>query len=339
MSRVAICLLLLAACAHGPPTTSAEPDREQRAWPPPPARPMVRFLESFPRVDRAPPRAPFWRRLLGVIVGTEPESRGPAFLLERPFGVAAIHGGFVVADPDGRQVLKVASREDQVTPLECPDHPWKMPLAVAAEHDGTVYVADGAAGLVLRIAADGTCLAIGKGALERPSGLAFVAGRIYVVDPPRHQIVAFTPDGREVLRFGGRGEKSGEYNFPSGLGAGPDQTLLIIDALNFRVVQCNKDGEVQGGFGQAGDGSGAFGRPKGVATDAAGQIYVSDAQNDVVIVFSRLGRFLIAVGGSGAAPGSLTLPAGIAIGDGFLYVADSYNHRVQVFQLLDGEPP
>ena len=62
MSRATTCLLLLfAACAHRP---AVEIAREERVWPPPPARPLVRFLESFPREDREPERAPLWRRLV-----------------------------------------------------------------------------------------------------------------------------------------------------------------------------------------------------------------------------------------------------------------------------------
>lgn len=336
-ARLACAALWAAACAHpaAPPTAEAE----TRAWPAPPARPLVRFVESFPRPDAEPVRASMWNRALTFIVGAEPESQKPTLLLERPFGLAAVERGFVVADPDARAVLRVIPREGRSTPLQCDGHAWKMPMAVAAAPDGSLYVADGAAGLVLRVAPDGGCLAIGKGALERPAGVAFVAGRIYVVDPPRHQVVAFSPDGREVLRFGARGEGDGKLHFPSGLSAAGGDTLLVVDALNFRIVRYRADGTALDSFGGPGDGSGAFGRPKAVATDATGRIYVSDAQNDVVIVFSRPGQFETAVGGSNPAPGSLTLPAGVAIGDGYLYVADSYNHRVQIFQLLLGEAP
>lgn len=335
-ARLLALLLCASACAHAPPPAV---EVASRSWPAPPARPLARFVESFPRPDAEPERAPFWKRVLTLIVGLEPEShrRGP--LLERPFGIAALEHGFVVADPDGRAVLRVEPREGRSTPLECAGRPWKMPLAVASAPDGSIYVADGAAGLVLRLAVGGGCTAIGAGVLERPSGLAFVAGRIYAVDPPRHQVVAFEPDGREALRFGTRGEGSGQLNFPTGLGAGGGDTLLVVDALNFRVVRYQLDGTVVGSFGGAGDGGGAFGRPKGVVSDGAGRIFLSDAQNDVVIVFSRAGGFEVALGGSGTLPGSLTLPAGVAVGDGFLYVADSYNHRVQIFQLLDSEDP
>ena len=250
-----------------------------------------------------------------------------------------MEGGFVVADADRSLVLRIHPRAEEAVALECRGRPWKLPLAVAVGPDRSVYVADGGLGLVLRLLADGSCAAIGAGVLERPAGLAFAAGRIYVVDPPKHQISAFSPDGIEQLRFGARGEGKGQLNFPTAIAAGKEDTLLVVDALNYRVVRFGKDGTFLGSFGEPGDGAGAFGRPKGVAVDPRGRVYVSDAQHDVVIVFSAGGSFEVALGGSGQGPGSLTLPAGIAVGDGFLYVADSYNHRVQIFQLLGGEAP
>jgi DNA-binding beta-propeller fold protein YncE len=87
-------------------------------------------------------------------------------------------------------------------------------------------------------------------------------------------------------------------------------------------------------FGDAGDGAGSFARPKAVAVDGGGRIYVSDAERDLVAVFDALGRFEYAIGASGSAPGELLLPAGVAVAGGHLFVADSHNGRVQIFELL-----
>jgi hypothetical protein len=50
------------------------------------------------------------------------------------------------------------------------------------------------------------------------------------------------------------------------------------------------------------------------------------------------GQFLLNIGETGTGPGQFGLPAGVAIGgDGRIYVADSYNHRVQIFKYT-GQP-
>lgn len=107
----------------------------------------------------------------------------------------------------------------------------------------------------------------------------------------------------------------------------------MVDTLHFRVARFSREGQHLSSFGEAGDGEGAFGRPKGIAVDSEGQLYVTDAQHDVVLLFSPSGSFLLAVGGSGAGPGGLSLPAGVATRDGYLYVANSYGRRVEIFVL------
>jgi DNA-binding beta-propeller fold protein YncE len=85
--------------------------------------------------------------------------------------------------------------------------------------------------------------------------------------------------------------------------------------------------------GEDGD---AFARPKAVATDAAGRVYVSDAQRGQILVFGPGGAFEDALGEPGEDAGRFVLPAGVAVADGRLWVADSQNRRVQVFELLGG---
>jgi len=58
-----------------------------------------------------------------------------------------------------------------------------------------------------------------------------------------------------------------------------------------------------------------------------------DALFDNVQIFDDQSRLLLNWGDAGSAPGQFWLPNGIAIGmDDRIYVADSYNHRIQVFR-------
>lgn len=326
-----------ASCAHArSPTGAAEPPP---TWPPPPAPPLVRWHASFPDPGRPVERpGSFWPRAFRFVVGLPdaPGTAGPP--LARPFGIAAAGGQIVVADPDGRQVVRIDWRTGTMAPVACEGRPWLMPMAVAVAPDGAIYVADGGAGAIVRRGARGDCTLIGAGTLERPTGVALAAGRIYAVDPPRHLVVGFGPDGREAVRFGTRGDGPGALNFPTALAVAPDGHLLVVDALNFRVSEFYPDGQYAGSFGDAGDGGGAFGRPKAVAVDRAGRIYVSDVQHDVVLRFDRRGTFQVAVGGGGEGPGQLTLPAGLAVDGDLLFVADSQGGRLEVYDLLGASP-
>lgn len=90
----------------------------------------------------------------------------------------------------------------------------------------------------------------------------------------------------------------------------------------------------------AGSGQGQFNRPRDVAVAPDGSIYVVDSRNSRVQKFAPTGEFLLSFGGDGAGPGQLARfatsggggPNGIAIDDnGDIYVADTWNHRIQVF--------
>jgi hypothetical protein len=331
LARRTLALLWLSvACAHGSPAPA--PMAPAPTWPAPPEAPRARWAGELPR-PADPAARSWWSRAFSAVVGTDDRPAPLAPLLARPFGVAADASAVLVADPDGAAVVRFDRRSGAARRLECAGRPWTGPLAVALAPGGAVYVADGGAGAVIRVAPDGGCAEIGAGRLERPSGVAWSRGRLFVVDPPRHVVLALDGDGREVSRFGSRGEGDGQLNFPTAIAADPQGDLLVVDALNFRVVRFSPDGRFLGAFGQPGDVEGTFGRPKGVAATER-QIFVTDAQYDVVLVFRRSGEFEYLIGESGMGPGQLALPAGIAIADGHLFVASAHAGRVQIYELL-----
>ena len=60
-----------------------------------------------------------------------------------------------------------------------------------------------------------------------------------------------------------------------------------------------------------------------------------DSIKDVVKIFSRDGALLLFFGSQGRAYGEFWLPSGIFIDNNdYIYVADTYNGRVQVFKYL-----
>jgi uncharacterized protein (TIGR03663 family) len=108
-------------------------------------------------------------------------------------------------------------------------------------------------------------------------------------------------------------------------------------------------------WGEVGTDPGLFNHPRGVAVGSTGDVYVVDSDNHRVQVFDSEGTFLrewgsncnlsTALGCSdpdGAGPlapgdGQFQEPWGIAVDDdGRVYVADTWNHRIQVFDAAGG---
>ena len=85
-------------------------------------------------------------------------------------------------------------------------------------------------------------------------------------------------------------------------------------------------------------GETTFNAPRDIATAADGSLFVADSRNHRIVHLDAQGLFLNAFGGygnvmDGEIPGGLmNEPWGVAVGpDGNVYVADTWNHRIQVF--------
>lgn len=282
-----------------------------------------------------------WRWLAGI----DPSARGRVDLA-RPQCVAG--------DPDGRRLYVSDAGRKAVFAFDLDAGTltvWSRatsgldlgePIGLAWTPDAGVYVADAERGVVLRVDARGRAAAtIGRGRLERPTGVAYDAdrGRLYVADTKAHRIVVFDRDGAFVTAFGQRGTGDGELNFPTHLAWARDR-LYVTDAVNARVQTFDASGAYRGAIGRPGLYVGELSRPKGVAVDSAGHVLVVESLYAHLLVYDDAGRFLLGWGGTGARPGEFHLPAGVWVdARDRIYVADMFNARVSVFRpLAEGTP-
>lgn len=318
---VAFWTVAAAAVAGMAACTSLPREEAFPVWPSPPAEPRVRLERIVAGSDPAGG---------GFFSGFSKQPRRPLF--ERPFGVAWDGPDLIVADPAAHRVLRI-SPEGRVT--RSPDGLLGEPMGVATMPDG-IAVTDPRAGEVLLLRRNLRSKRLLLGSLIRPTGIAFDGTRLFVLETGRHLLRIREANGtwREL---GGRGEGSGEFNYPASLAVG-GRLLLVGDTLNFRIQKIDsKSGSLLGTFGQLGDGTGEMPRIKGVAIDSVGHIWASDALLDQVAIYAEDGTYLLSIGDQGTAPGQFSFPAGLAAsGDGRVAVADSLGRRIQVFRILEG---
>ncbi len=81
------------------------------------------------------------------------------------------------------------------------------------------------------------------------------------------------------------------------------------------------------------DAPNAVTHPVDLAFDASGNAYVLDKSTAQVRVYDAAWQLLRLVGGHGSGDAQLSGPSAIAVHEDRLFVADSANHRVQVFSL------
>lgn len=328
--------LVLTGCGGHKPFVWQEPT-EQLVWPAPPETPRLRYLHSFASpADLRGESSKSTSALRWLLGKTEAD-----LPLATPYAVATGDDGVMwVADNGSRMLYRFDLPRGKVDYIrEVGEIGLLSPIGVTIDKvRQRVLVVDSELGKVLVLDLRGRLLAqwAPPEGFGRPGGLALdSAGRLYVADVVRRQIVVFATDGTVVERRGSKLEPDGQFGRPLGVAIGPRDELLILDAGTFRVEIQDAHGGLLGSIGKLGDVPGTFARPRGLAVSAQGLVLVSDAAFDNVQVFDLTGRLLLYFGAPGGGVGQFSLPAGLCLDTaGRVFVADTFNHRVQVFQLL-----
>jgi len=305
-----------------PPRPGSGPE-----WPAPPAAARIRFLRAItPALVH--PKPSLLSRVGRLIFGGRDQ---PA--MEQPYGVAVGPDGRVyVADTFGH-ALHVYNLSD----------PGYSTIRVDGESligvgawKAQLFVTDSVSGRLICLDTKGRTLWTRgpKDGFLRPTGLTVGTDRLYVVDTLQHRIVMVSFGGVMLGAFGEHGSGPGQLNFPTNVAQGADGHVYVTDAMNFRVQVFSRDGGYLGTFGRIGDGSGDLDKPKGVAVDSDGHVYVVEGLHDVVQIFDARGTLLLSFGESGSGEGQFWLPTGIAIVNDIVYVTDSANRRVELFEYV-----
>ncbi|MDE0301527.1 MAG: peptidyl-alpha-hydroxyglycine alpha-amidating lyase family protein [Candidatus Poribacteria bacterium] len=156
----------------------------------------------------------------------------------------------------------------------------------------------------------------------------------YVFNRGTHPMVVLDSEGN-VLRTWG----DGVFVTPHGVTIGPDGMVYCVDNGDHTVRKFTPEGKLLLTLGDANSPSPAMsGIPFNLPTHSAvdprdGGLYVTDGYaNARVHKFSPDGRHQFSWGESGTGPGQFNIVHNIAVDkDGWVYIADRENHRIQVF--------
>lgn len=297
------------------------------SWPPAPERALVRWEGQITCADLSPARGLLGR--IGHLLGGGDDRE----ILRRPFDVFVDAGRIYAVFQDRPALVAIDTEDGRYREYRCDESPLQGPVAGAATGAG-VLVSDSVTGTVYRL--EGEDLRPFITGLERPTGLCRAPGhRVLVVETGRHTARLFDEEGQPVGSFGNRGEGETGFNFPTFAAVGAADTLLVNDTLNYRVTAF-VGGKPVRSIGQEGALPGGFVRPKGIARDEHGRLWVVDAVQDNIQVFAPDGTLVLVLGSRGSDPGTFWSPCGISIDGDRVYVADTYNDRIQILRLLGG---
>jgi len=146
--------------------------------------------------------------------------------------------------------------------------------------------------------------------------------------------------------FGSAGSAPGQLLSPRGIKIGPDGFVYVADAGNHRIQKFTASGQFVTAWGRESTIDTEMGIPQGffdpwdVAIAPDGTIYVADTWNHRIQRLDGAGNLINAWGllgeygpGDPAGESAFYGPRGVAVGpNGQVYVADTGNKRIQVFE-------
>ncbi|TAK99245.1 MAG: 6-bladed beta-propeller [Verrucomicrobia bacterium] len=213
---------------------------------------------------------------------------------------------------------------------------FNKPRSVACDREGNVYAVD-MTGRVQKFLSEGNFLLswqMPETTLGKPKGMGLDReGNIIVIEPHYQRVNHFTPDGKLVAQWGCRGTNEGCFMLPRGIAENSRGEFFVSEYMGAERVQrfaLLKGGllapalkEVQTSYS---NGSNATNWPYAKldvpSTPTASN--AAQAWHDCAL--------LQVIGQAGVLPGEFNRAEGIcADAQDRIYVADSCNHRIQIF--------
>jgi DNA-binding beta-propeller fold protein YncE len=165
--------------------------------------------------------------------------------------------------------------------------------------------------------------------LIKPYGVAVGPDRrVFVTDTVARRVFVFDPQKRTVAFVGESGP--GKIAKPVGVAVDGEGIVFVADATLNRVFGYAPDGRLAIAIGREGE----LENPSGLAIDRDRELlYVADAKKHQVLCYSEAdGSLVRTIGRRGVEPGEFNFPTNLSVDrHGRLYVADTLNFRVQVF--------
>ncbi|WP_228942548.1 SMP-30/gluconolactonase/LRE family protein [Nocardioides sp. Leaf374] len=229
--------------------------------------------------------------------------------------------------PDGTYVDRVGARGTQPATFSWPE-------GVTTGPDGSVWAVDTRGDRIERFAADLSPTGVPSygstgsetGRFNYPSNADVGAdGVVWVADTRNHRLQTFDPASGTFATVGSQGAAPGQLQDPMGVAVTPG-AVYVADTGNDRVQKLALDGTPLASFA-----TGLLG-PQGLEVAPDGSVWVADTGNSRLV---HLSADLVDLGdGFGSRGNGDTQffdPHDLAFGNDRMYVADTYNDRVQVF--------
>ncbi len=308
----------------------AQSSPDKLVWPISPDEPKVEFINEI-LISELEPQSGFFGRIVRFVGGKSEDEN-----LSLPFDLVVYGDSLFMICQNIPSLIYINKNDLTFKFINCKENPFIYPVSLCQTSDNDILIADPEAAIIY-IYKNGKVTPIIKNNLVRPTGVGAIVeeNKIYVIDTGDHSLKIFNFQGNLISMITEIKDSEQNLHFPT-FAAIDNRELLVNDALNFSIRRFDANGEHLFSFGSEGDTPGHFGRPKGMSVDSDGNIYVVDNLFDNIQIFDKEGRVLLVIGSRGYEPGEFWSPAGIDIDHDTIYIADTYNNRIQILRYIGG---
>ena len=171
------------------------------------------------------------------------------------------------------------------------------------------------------------------GSFLSPQHLAFDSeDNLYVTDLGNARVQKFDSSGNFLFEWGSRGTEPGKFGHPSGI-AISGEFVFVVDNRNNNVQKFDLNGNFITEWGEFGINNGSFKSPRGITISDDQSVFVVDSGNARIQKFTFDGEYITHFGQSGKRGGELITPVDIAINSDKIFVTDSVQNRINIFDL------
>ncbi|WP_172399764.1 6-bladed beta-propeller [Geothermobacter hydrogeniphilus] len=327
IASLIVFLLLSVLTGCSPPK-----NKPRYIWPVPPEQARVEYLQTIYRPED---------------LQLQPDSLSKALLgrqeplFQTPFDLLTDRRGRLVVSDSRAGLLWVLTRRGKVTSLPANGKRLHLPLGIAEDSDGRLYVAEGTEKRITVLNPAGEIeRRIGEDIFSgNPSFLAIARHRklLYASDTRNHQVLVFTCGGEYLRTIGTPGTGPGELAAPQGLAVNNKGELLVADMLNSRLSVFGPDGGFRRTIPFTGWEAYYFNSPKGITIGSDGTLWITDQRVGALVAYSREEKpeMVIGAGHMSAHPMAFVAPSGVSVtSNGSLWIADILMRRLSHWQQL-----
>ncbi|MBI4651550.1 hypothetical protein HY745_09770 [Candidatus Desantisbacteria bacterium] len=111
---------------------------------------------------------------------------------------------------------------------------------------------------------------------------------IYVLDNLMYKVIKFTPKGKTLLIFGGRGDAAGKFIDATGMNIDNKDRIYIVEQLTGTIQVFDRDGNFLHVLVNENEGRLVLDSPSRIALDKTGRIYVMEPMRDRLTVLKSI---------------------------------------------------